>query len=506
MNTSDPASEVIVKVAADLIVDIVKSGYKGLQLSKKWITEKNKEHDFLGNASRQYAERLEQKCNVMHIFGMTKPIPLSSIRVQVKLQNKLTAHQRVSAEDLQSSFDHEQKNFSATLDTRLGIEAVNEYSRLVVLGKPGAGKTTFLKIIALEALSGHLIHRSLPIFITIKDWVDSKLTLLEYITEQFELCGFPDAKPFILRILDLGKCIVLFDGYDEITGEEENVKRQIKNLSAKFSKSQYVLSCRLAAYDELYETYHIVEVADFNDEQIKSFIANWFRAEQEKGELCWATLDHEENRSIKELARTPLLLAMLCLLFQETMSFPSNRAELYKEATDALLKKWDASRGIKRDQIYKNLSSRKKEDMLSLIAKNTFVKKQYFFTRRVAESIIEDYVANLASLDEVSDDLDGETILKSIEAQHGLLVERAAGVYSFSHLTLQEYFTARFIAYDAQGKKIETYIDLYLLDKGWREVFLLAISMLLDADDAIMLMRKKVSDIAQKTKMIKLLM
>jgi predicted NACHT family NTPase len=52
-------------------------------------------------------------------------------------------------------------------------------------------------------------------------------------------------------------------------------------------------------------------------------------------------------------------------------------AELYKEGLDALLKKWDAKRGIQRDQIYKKLSVQRKEDLLSKIALTTFEKSEY---------------------------------------------------------------------------------------------------------------------------------
>lgn len=41
--------------------------------------------------------------------------------------------------------------------------------------------------------------------------------------------------------------------------------------------------------------------------------------------------------------------------------------------------------------------------------------------------------------------LDGEAVLKAIEVQQGLLVERATETYSFSHLTLQEYLTAKYV-------------------------------------------------------------
>jgi predicted NACHT family NTPase len=48
--------------------------------------------------------------------------------------------------------------------------------------------------------------------------------------------------------------------------------------------------------------------------------------------------------------------------------------------------------------------------------------------------------------------LDSEAVLKSIEWQHGLLVERSRRIYSFSHLTFQEYFTARHITAETELK------------------------------------------------------
>ena len=35
---------------------------------------------------------------------------------------------------------------------------------------------------------------------------------------------------------------------------------------------------------------------------------------------------------IRELGQTPLLLALMCLVFDETLRFPLRRVELYKEA------------------------------------------------------------------------------------------------------------------------------------------------------------------------------
>ena len=63
---------------------------------------------------------------------------------------------------------------------------------------------------------------------------------------------------------------------------------------------------------------------------------------------------------------------MLCLYFDDTMSFPARRAELYEDALDALLRKWDSSRQIQREGIYQTLSHKRKQQMLAHVATPAF--------------------------------------------------------------------------------------------------------------------------------------
>ena len=100
---------------------------------------------------------------------------------------------------------------------------------------------------------------------------------------------------------------------------------------------------------------------------------------------------------------------------------------------------------LSSNQIYQNLSLDCKEDLLSEIAFTTFEQKDYFFKQKTVEAYIVKFISNLQfpNLEPEVLKLDSEAVLKSIEAQHGLLVERAKGIYSFSHLTFQEYFCAR---------------------------------------------------------------
>ena len=92
--------------------------------------------------------------------------------------------------------------------------------------------------------------------------------------------------------------------------------------------------------------------------------------------------------------------------------------------------------------------------------------------------------------------LDSQLVLKSIVAQHGLLVPRAKNIYSFSHLTFHEYFTARqIIEVDKSTELVlENFVE-HLFQKFWKEVFLLAVEMSSNADVLVLLMKHKIDSL-----------
>ena len=57
-------------------------------------------------------------------------------------------------------------------------------------------------------------HEVLPIFIELKNYANEGkfANVMDYIIEQFDICQFPGARPFIEAVLHQGKAIVLCDG------------------------------------------------------------------------------------------------------------------------------------------------------------------------------------------------------------------------------------------------------------------------------------------------------
>ena len=473
---------------------------------------------------QQIQPYIQERCSKMRVLDMEQSIALGTIYTEVNILERVSGHRGMAIADLlatcnlatnslMSDFQQfDRFGMGRIREERVdGLKAVQRHSKLLVLGKPGAGKTTFLKRLAVLCSEGKLYEHCVPIFVTLKEFAeaDGKPDLQTYMTQSIDLpielpsdlssdsqSDLPSDPPIstLPLIWQAGKALVLLDGLDEVRqSDHDRVTQQIRDFSDHFPQNQFVMTCRIAAQEYTFESFTEVEMADFNRDQIRAFVGKWFKTKQDPKKADSFLEKLKGNPPIEELAKSPLLLTLLCLLFGEAAEFPANRSELYEEALEVLLRKWDAKRNIERDRVYKKLSRQRKEDLLSQLAYRFFERGEYFSKQREVTAEIVQFIRNLpgASEDEVDLELDGAAVLRSIESQHGLLMERARNIYSFSHLTFLEYFVARQIKEQGSEAMLQALVS-HLTEPRWREVFLLTVGMLMDSDRLFQLMKQQI--------------
>ncbi len=446
-------------------------------------------------AQDRYDARIVKDYGQIRIFGQTTPKSLKDVFTDVYVLDTPTAYRRFDPAALAEHLWNEDRGLSFRhQERRPGEQLLSQGSKFYILGKPGAGKTTFLKHLAVREAQRGKWGPSLgkiPIFVSLKQFGDTSQSLFGFIVDEFAVCGFPDAAPFVETLLKSGKALVLFDGLDEVSKSEERDRRgEVTQMLAQFAR-QYgdchiVVTCRIAAVDYTFEPAFIyLEMADFAPDQVDAFVRAWFWDESDKdkgvalAQGMLAALELPEHKGIRDLSRNPLLLTLLCLNYAETLSFPARRVEIYEEALDALLKKWDSSRRIQRGGLYKTLSLGRKRQMFARIAFDAMALGEVVLPQADLERRLVQYLANVPELPDAID-IDGEAVLREIVAQHGVLVEQARGLFSFAHLTFQEYYAARYIADSAGSDALDVLLG-HTGDDKWREVFLLTASLLADA-------------------------
>lgn len=462
--------------------------------------------ELISTLRQQIAINIDYQCSSLRVLDMCGPRLLKQIYTEVKLLERINSRQRISQAELlnmskKSADDRPQLNATSQIP-QPGLQLVEQYSKLIILGRPGAGKTSFLKYIAMECIAGKFLADRVPIFISLKNYGEfaPSYSLFSYITEQF--ATFDAINPqLIADAIARGQVLLLLDGLDEVRSEDRPLVYQaLRQFIAQFHANRFVITCRLAAQDYVFEQFTEVEIANFDSAQIISFAAKWFSPQDAILQLRFIHALHE-NPAILELATNPLLLTLLCLVFEDSAAFPKNRTLLYKEVLKILFRTWDVSRDIERDSSIPTLSLVDKEDLLSRIALLSFERREYFFLQKELEQWIAQWMAERQrQFPSAHLEFSAEAICKSMESHHGLLIERAKGIYSFPYFIFHEYFAAHGIVAQARSSSLETVLHRLLdqiIDPDWHEVFLLIVELLDERDSLPQLLVQIMERLAQ---------
>lgn len=414
--------------------------------------------DAASGFEQRYAHFVAETHSRLELFGVTLG---GRTRAEWSLD---TAYLSLAVSEGRQHGPHAEKEGipGGATQTAVRVErALADCDRLVLRGAAGAGKSTLVQWLALNAarqsfgaeLAGW--NRCVPFVLRLRSVrLPEGLPLPE---DFLTAAGVPLRAPagWVEDLLVSGRALVLVDGVDEVPAKlRGRTESWLKSLIAAFPRARYVVTTRPSAVPEDWPTgqgFTAFTLLPMEQDEVRAFLAHWHDAarrectEPEGRELLGryeASLAEAvtTRRDLGRLATNPLMCALLCALNRDRrMHLPRARKELYDAALDLLLIRRDTEREVTAVEGV-SLTLDEQTALLQRLAYWMIRNAQVEADRRDVVAVLDEW---LEAMPQVRAQGDAEQIFTHLLIRSGLLREPVPGSVDFVHRTFQDYLGAK---------------------------------------------------------------
>ncbi|MEW5940332.1 MAG: hypothetical protein AB1750_11755, partial [Chloroflexota bacterium] len=263
----------------------------------------------------------------------------------------------------------------------------SEKRRMVLLGLPGTGKSTFVRYLSLTMAKAEISREAelpkewkgralIPFMLSLgrfaetlpADCTKGRAELIEnYLVQTLKDDeGAREFAPLALQTLEREGGLVMFDGLDEVANLRLRplVVQAVEDFAEKYGRNQsnhFLVTCRTYSYQHDAEWkltgWPMHELALLSREKIEYFVNAWYQEltrieparkdeyARKRKELL-ETLQPEDRRRLLDIAVFPLIVTIMAVVHTHYGSLPDTRAEVYERCVELLLIRWQGERSV----------------------------------------------------------------------------------------------------------------------------------------------------------------
>jgi Leucine-rich repeat (LRR) protein len=380
--------------------------------------------------------------------------------------------------------------------------AIRKPLRIIITGEAGSGKTTVVRWLAVQIAAGTLPRRlsalssDLPLFVPLRHvFRGTRINPTEEDLTSYISSSRTSSMPgeWLRNRLESGRVLLIFDGLDELSDSmSANYRARamdwIQRLMTEYPGCDFIATARPDGYDPRWFATHgftnvHLETMDLAD--IRNCVSAWFRAlHQGVPSSDWDRYEHskkalitdiESRPSVRDLAQSPLLCAMLCAFYTlQIKAAPRSRGELYRRVIEALVGRDAAKRAVEAQKFdlpqKLSLLQAVAREMVQTHSNEIYVHRDpdmSFVSRPTAYQIINERLGGMPTARVTPDQAVSYLTKRSV-------VFRLVGpnLAQFAHRTFQEYLAARDFALSGRSAELLRHVG----EREWHQIFAFAAS------------------------------
>ncbi|NOY60253.1 MAG: NACHT domain-containing protein, partial [Calditrichaeota bacterium] len=454
--------------------------------------DQQKEEKAKGQAG-QYKAFLKDELGTIGILGSSQ---VSALQVNVlETFISLDLSEDVHTEE---KYRRNSQNVSYCRQNNLSPEdvvrrAFSKFRMLLILGDPGSGKTTLLKYFAVSCIEGEykkfgFKREPLTMFLPMReiDFKDKQPELCEALEKYTRIPAL--TKETFENWLAKEETILLLDGLDEIADEKKRRQacKWIDETATRMTKTKFIVTSRWTGIDNeknIKITFPNIraDVQDLSDDQKKSFLNKWFEVAAIAGKIApkgndpqmWEQKEKErakeqagyvikylfdpQNKILKELASTPMILQIIALLHREKKYLAPSRTKLYSAAMHYMLEERDVEKEIP--------TPLNANDSMAVLKPTAMWMQEDLKSDEADAKKFQDFLQELLK----DYHKDAREFCTFLVKRAGLLIDYDKAYYIFRHKSFREYFVGERIADKWQDRKFLRRMASHLGEEWWKE-------------------------------------